>query len=53
MRRPRDGEDAIRSYYMDDSRVIHATPEDRLATSTDPKTFPCELGEVCVDASAP
>jgi hypothetical protein len=46
-------EDGIRSYYMDDSGVIHATSEDRPATSTDPEAFPCELGEVCLDASAP
>jgi hypothetical protein len=46
-------EDGIRSYYMDDSGVIHATPEDRPATSTDPEALPCELGEVCVNAPAP
>jgi hypothetical protein len=46
-------EDGIRSYFMDDSGVIHATPEDRPATSTDPEALPCELGEVCVDLPTP
>jgi len=46
-------EDGIRSYFMDDSGVIHATPEDRPAASTDPEALPCELGEVCVSLPAP
>jgi hypothetical protein len=42
-------EDGIRSYYMDDSGVIRATPEDRTATATDSEALPCESGEVCGD----
>jgi hypothetical protein len=48
------GEDGIRSYFMDESGVIHATSEDRPATSSDPEAMTCEfaLGEVCEDAPA-
>jgi len=45
------GEDGVRSYFMDDSGAIHATSEDRPATSADPEAMTCEsvLGEVCQD----
>ncbi|MGB8525130.1 MAG: hypothetical protein WCD43_19360 [Candidatus Acidiferrales bacterium] len=48
------GEDGVRSYFMDESGVIHATSEDRPATSADPEAMTCEsvLGEVCQDAPA-
>ncbi len=48
------GEDGVRSYFMDDFAVIHATSEDRPATSADPEAMTCEsvLGEVCQDAPA-
>jgi len=51
--RPKNfGQDGVRSYFMDDSGVIHATPEDRPATAADPEAMTCEsvLAEVCQDA---
>jgi hypothetical protein len=48
------GEDGVRSYFMDESGVIHATSENRPATSVDPVAMACEsvLGEVCQDTLA-
>lgn len=53
LRPKRYAEDGFRSYFMDDSGVIHATPEDRAAASADPEAMSCEfaLGAVCEDAS--
>jgi hypothetical protein len=48
--RPKNfGEDAVRSYFMNDSGVIHATSEDRAATAGDPEAMTCEsvIGEFC------
>jgi hypothetical protein len=51
--RPKNfGEDGVRSYFMNDSGVIHATSEDRAATSGDPEAMTCEsvIGDFCEDA---
>jgi hypothetical protein len=53
LRPKRYAENSIRSYFMDDSGIIHATPEDRPAAPTDPAALPCELGEVCVNLPTP
>jgi hypothetical protein len=53
LRPKRYAEDGIRSYFMDDSGVIHAVAEDRAAVSADPEAMSCEfvLGPVCEDAA--
>jgi hypothetical protein len=51
--RPKNfGEDGVRSYFMNDSGVIHATSEDRAATSGDTEAMTCEfvIGDFCEDA---
>jgi len=37
------GETGLRSYFVDQSFVIHATPEDRSATDVDIEALPCEF----------
>lgn len=43
------GIDGIRSYSMDDSGKVHATPEDRPATADDPLALSCEIEGLCTE----
>ncbi len=37
------GATGLRSYFVDQSFLIHATPENRSATASDPEALPCEF----------
>jgi hypothetical protein len=44
------GVEGIRSYFMDDSGKVHATPEDRPATADDALALTCEIEGLCTEA---
>ncbi len=46
------GKEALRSYYMDEDGIVHATPEDRVANSRDPDAA-CELAQKDCSADPP
>lgn len=43
------GQECIRSYYMDNDGILHATAQPRPATAEDPGLEPCERATACDD----